>query len=73
MVIYTDKIIVSFSDADKTECNYCCLGIRYCPLCKSYKEFESFRSFQKNKKYNNVCRRCLDKQNSYRNKNILKP
>ena len=38
MTIYTDKIEVSFSDTDKTEYIYCCLEIRYCPLCKAYKE-----------------------------------
>ena len=66
MTIYTDKIIVSFSDIDKTEYIYCCLEIRYCPLCKSYKEKENFRSFQKSKEFNIICRRCLDKQNSQR-------
>ena len=66
MTIYTDKIEVSFSDTDKTEYIFCCLEIRHCPLCKSYKEKENFRSFQKSKEFNIICRRCLDKQNSYR-------
>ena len=66
MTIYTDKIEVSFSDTDIAECSYCCLEIRYCPLCKAYKEKENFRSRQKSKDFNIICRRCLDKQNSYR-------
>ena len=45
MTIYTDKIEVSFSDTDKTEYIFCCLEIRHCPLCKSYKKkiLEVFR------------------------------
>ena len=66
MTIYTDKIEVSFSVNDKTEYVYCCLEIRYCPLGKAYKEKENFRSRQKSKEFNIICRRCLDKQNSYR-------
>ena len=66
MTIFTDKIEVSFSDTDIAECSYYCLEIKYCPLCKSYKEKENFRSFQKSKEFNIICRRCLDKQNSGR-------
>ena len=66
MTIYTEKIIVSFSNNFENEFNYNCLEVKVCPLCKLCKELGNFTSFQKNKKYNNVCRRCLDKQNSYR-------
>ena len=51
---------------DNNECIYNSLKIGYCPLCKSYKEKENFRSFQKSKEFNIICRRCLDKQNSQR-------
>ena len=65
MTIYTDKIIVSFSN-NNDGFNYASLEIRLCPLCKSYKEKENFISHQKSKEFNIICRRCLDKQNSYR-------
>ena len=65
MTIYTDKIIVSFSN-NNDGFNYTSLEIRLCPLCKSYKEIESFISHQKSKEFNIICRRCLDKQNSCR-------
>ena len=64
MTIYTDKIIVSFSN--NSEYNYGCLEVRVCPIRKVYKEIENFKSLQKHKEYNIVCRRCLDKQNSER-------
>ena len=66
MTIYTDKIVVSFYHNDNNECIYNSVKIGYCPLCKSYKEIENFRSFQKSKEFNIICRRCLDKQNSQR-------
>ena len=64
MTIYTDKIIVSFSN--NNDYNYSSLEIKVCPICKVYKEIENFKSLQKHKEYNIVCRRCLDKQNSER-------
>ena len=65
MTIYTDKIIVSFSNNfDGFSCNF--LEVRVCPLCKVCKEIENFLSLQKQKDYNIVCRRCLDRQNSQR-------
>ena len=65
MTIYTDKIIVSFShNYDEFSCNF--LEVKVCPICNVCKEMESFISLQKNKDYNIVCRRCLDKQNSQR-------
>ena len=66
MTIYTDKIVVSFCHNDNNECSYNSITIRLCPLCKSYKEIENFISHQKSKEFNIICRRCLDKQNSYR-------
>ena len=66
MTIYTDKIVVSFCYNDNNECSYNSITIRLCPLCKSYKEIENFISHQKSKDFNIICRRCLDKQNSYR-------
>ena len=65
MTIYTDKIIVSFSNNfDGFSHNF--LEVRVCPVCKVCKEIENFISLQKHKEYNTVCRRCLDKQNSQR-------
>ena len=61
MTIYTDKIEVSLSDKDR--CKYENFEIRFCAVCKIPKELENFRSLQKHKDYNIVCRRCLDKQN----------
>ena len=66
MTIYTDKIVVSFYHNDSNECSYNSITIQFCPLCKSYKEIENFISHQKSKEFNIICRRCLDKQNSYR-------
>ena len=66
MTIYTDKIVVSFYHNDSNECSHNSITIQFCPLCKAYKEKENFRSRQKSKDFNIICRRCLDKQNSYR-------
>ena len=65
MTIYTDKIVVSFSN-NYDGFSYNFLEVRFCPICKVCKEIEYFKSLQKNKEYNIVCRRCLDKQNSQR-------
>ena len=71
MTIYTDKIIVSFSNNfDGFSHNF--LEVRVCPVCNVCKEMESFISLQKSKEFNIVCRRCLDKQNSYRKNAKLK-
>ena len=65
MTIYTDKIIVSFSNNyDGFSCNF--LEVRVCPVCKVCTEIENFISLQKHKEYNTICRRCLDKQNGHR-------
>ena len=65
MTIYTDKIIVSFShNYDGFRYNF--LKLKVCPVCSVCKEIENFISLQKNKDYNIVCRRCLDKHKSQR-------
>ena len=65
MTIYTDKIIVSFSNNyDGFSHNF--LEVRVCPVCNVCKEMENFISLQKHKEYNIVCRRCLDRQNDNR-------
>ena len=66
MTINTDKIEVSFYHNVNNECSYNSILIQFCPLCKSYKEIENFISHQKSKEFNIICRRCLDKQNSFR-------
>ena len=71
MTIYTDKIVVSFSHNYKSDVNNC-FEIRCCKICKTYKELKHFISLQKDREYNIICRKCLDKQNIYRKNAKLK-
>ena len=65
MCIYVDKIVVSFFATDDNDCHYGINDIRYCPHCKICKSIELFKSHNKNKEYNKICRRCLDSMSRY--------
>ena len=63
MVVYVDKIVVSFYVNDKC-CSECYLDdIRYCPSCKICRSQQYFKSKNKNIEYNKLCRQCLDSMN----------
>ena len=40
--------------------------IKYCPNCKICLDIQCFRSLNKHKEYNKVCRRCLDSTKGYK-------
>ena len=63
MIIYVDKIIVSFSENENCCCEYEMIDIRYCPNCQIRRSHLKFKSFNKNKEYDKLCRRCLDGMN----------
>ena len=66
MVVYVDKIVVSFYVNDKF-CSKCYLDdIRYCPSCKICRSQQYFKSKNKNIEYNKLCRQCLDSMNKYK-------
>ena len=39
--------------------------IKYCPYCKICRDIQCFRSLNKNKDYNKLCRRCLNSTKGY--------
>ena len=62
MVVYVDKIVVSFYVNDKC-CSECYLDdIRYCPSCKICRCQQYFKSKNKNIEYNKF----LDSMNKYK-------
>ena len=60
MTIYVDKIIVSFDLSDKSDCECKISNIRYCPNCQICRSRLMFKSLNKSKEYNKLCRRCLN-------------
>ena len=68
MPVYVDKIIVSFDLGDKSDCE-CEIGnIRYCPNCQICRNHLMFKSLNKSKEYNKLCRRCLNSMNGFKRK-----
>ena len=70
MIHSEEKIIVEFNKTANNEninCNF-----RFCEKCKIAKDIEQFKSIcNKNKKYNKLCRRCLNIVGAYKNRYIL--
>ena len=69
-MIYQEKIIVDFNDNVIIENNNC--DFKFCEKCKMAKDIEQFKSIcNKNKKFNKLCRRCLNIVKAYKNKYLL--
>ena len=45
--------------------------IKYCPSCKICRDMQCFRSLNKNKYYNNLCRRFLNSTSGYKKKHVV--
>ena len=71
MTVYVDEIIVSFADNDKCFYEHEIHDIRYCPNCQICRSHLMFKSLNKNKEYNKLCRRCLNSMNGFKRK-VLK-
>ena len=66
MPVYVDEIIVSFDLGDKSDCE-CEIGyIRYCPNCQICRNHLMFKSLNKSKEYNKLCRRCLNSMKGFK-------
>ena len=72
MPVYVDEIIVSFDLGDESDCE-CEIGnIRYCPNCQRCRNHLMFKSLNKSKEYNKLCRRCLNSMNGFKRKVFYK-
>ena len=71
MAIYVDEIIVSFNVNDNYKHEYKLNDIKYCPNCKICRDIQCFRSLNKSKEYNKLCRRCLNSTKGYKQKLCL--
>ena len=83
MAIYVDEIIVSFNINDgirsipsgqsrvNYKYEYKLNDIKYCPNCKICRDIQCFRSLNKSKEYNKLCRRCLNSTKGYKQKQCL--
>ena len=72
MPVYVDEIIVSFDLGDKSDGECEIDNIRYCPNCQRCRNHLMFKSLNKSKEYNKLCRRCLNSMNGFKRKVFLK-
>ena len=71
MAIYVDEIVVSFNITENYKYEYKLNDIKYCPNCKICRDIQCFRSLNKGKEYNKLCRRCLNSTKGYKQKLCL--